>query len=340
LYENLASGGHRQGRGSELPLTSARIFLYYAVMTPLVEQLRWTRERAGLSIEDIAARTKIQIPLLEAMERGDFQRVPGGLFVRGFLRAYAREVGLDPEVVVADYLDQYEPRIVLAEATERPTDEVRNDVILAQADPEAFSMRKLWPAAAIAAMVIGIFMTAGSGSRNAPAAEAQAIGTSGQTAAIPEPAPRPAEALTLDMRAKRDVWVAATADSQRIVYRTLRRASVTLRRAADRARIGDADAITGSAQAGPLGARSAQVRGQIVTPGTFRPFNVAVHAADTAGAEATQVPQIPRPAVSVRPGPLEWQLQKKPGHKRHEPEQEKSINHGVLPWPAVLNIAG
>src|SRR5918994_4407744 len=98
-------------------------------MGPLVEQLRRARERAGLSIEDISSRTKIQIPLLEAIERGDFERVPGGLFVRGFLRAYAREVGLDPEMVVADYLDQYEPQIVLAEAAEQPIAEVRNDVI-------------------------------------------------------------------------------------------------------------------------------------------------------------------------------------------------------------------
>jgi len=267
-------------------------------MAPLPEQLRRTRERAGLSIEDISARTKIQIPLLEAIERGDFERVPGGLFVRGFLRAYAREVGLDPEAVVAAYLDQYEPEVHIAEPLDRSTAEVRDrdDVILAQADAEAFSLRKLWPAAAITVMVVGIFMTVGSGSRNQPVAEAQAVGTSGQTAAVPEPAPRPSETLTLDMRAKRDVWVAATADSQRVVYRTLKageHVTVTARSEIS-ARIGDADAfdysvngVTGQ----PLGA-PAEVRDILIKPGSFRTFKVE--------RPAPQTPQVPLSAQVPR----------------------------------------
>jgi hypothetical protein len=43
------------------------------------------------------------------MERGDFARLPGGVFTRGFLRAYAREVGLDPEEMVQHYLAEFEP---------------------------------------------------------------------------------------------------------------------------------------------------------------------------------------------------------------------------------------
>lgn len=270
-------------------------------MAPLVEQLRRMRERAGLSIEDISSRTKIQIPLLEAIERGDFERVPGGLFVRGFLRAYAREVGLDPEAVVADYLEEYEPQLLVPEPVGRPTAEVREDVILAQADPEAVSLRKLWPAAAIAVVVVGIFMTVGSGSRNAPVAEAQAVGTSGQTppaaAPAPAPAPRPAEGLTLDMRAKRDVWVAATADSERVVYRTIKAGEhVTVKaRNEINARIGDADAfdysvngVTGQ----PLGA-AGEVRDILMTPGSFRTFKVE-RPAPQAPQTAQAPPQVPR----------------------------------------------
>ena len=67
------------------------------------------RERRGLSLAAVAAATKISVATLQAMERGDFARLPGGVFTRGFLRAYAREVGLDPEETVQHYLSQFEP---------------------------------------------------------------------------------------------------------------------------------------------------------------------------------------------------------------------------------------
>ena len=245
----------------------------------LAEQLRQARERSGLSIEEVSARTKIQIPLLEAMERGDFARVPGGIFVRGFLRAYAKEVGLDPESLVASYLDQYEPeRLVPAEAVAHPSAELSAGVIMSDDDDDVFSVRKLWPAAVIAVVVIGILTTVGSGSRTPPVAEAQAVGTSGKSAAVPEPAPRPAEGLTLDIRPKRDLWVAATADGERAVYRTLKageHVTITGRKEIS-ARIGDAEAFEYSVNGvpgQPLGP-SAEVRDILITPGSFRTFKV------------------------------------------------------------------
>jgi transcriptional regulator with XRE-family HTH domain len=250
-------------------------------MAPVAEQLRRARERAELSLEDLSQRTKIQLNLLDAMERGDFARVPGGLFVRGFLRAYAKEVRLDPEAVVADYLEEYEPQLVAASGTvtEVEVSDVPEDVILAQTDAAAFSWRKVWPMAAIVVVVVGIFMTVGSGSRTASvAAEAQPVGTSGQAPAAPAPAPRPSEGLTLDMRAKRDVWVAATADGQRVVYRILKAGEhLTVNaRGEINARIGDADAFEYSVNGvmgQPLGA-AGEVRDILMTPGNFRTFKV------------------------------------------------------------------
>ena len=72
-------------------------------------ELREGRERRGMSLSVLAAATKISVATLQAMERGDFARLPGGVFTRGFLRAYSREVGLDPEQTVQHYLDQFEP---------------------------------------------------------------------------------------------------------------------------------------------------------------------------------------------------------------------------------------
>lgn len=262
-------------------------------MAPVAELLRRARERADLSLEELSQRTKIQLHLLEAMERGDFAHVPGGLFARGFLRAYAKEVRLDPEAVVADYLEEYQPQPVAAPGTVTEVNDVPRDVILAQTDEGAFSWRKVWPMAAIAVIVVGIFMTVGSGSRTASvAAEAQPVGTSGEAPAAPAPAARPSNGLTLDMRAKRDVWVAATADGQRVVYRTLKAGEhLTVNaRGEINARIGDADAfdysvngVTGQ----PLGAVG-EVRDILMTPGNFRTFKVERPAPRT-----PQTPQTP-----------------------------------------------
>jgi cytoskeletal protein RodZ len=76
-------------------------------MGDLGERLRQARLGAGVSLREISARTKIREHLLDAIEREDFERLPAGLVRRGFLRAYAREVGLDPESIVRQFQDQF-----------------------------------------------------------------------------------------------------------------------------------------------------------------------------------------------------------------------------------------
>ncbi len=66
-------------------------------------RLRAAREARGLSLREIAARTKISVSALEALECNDLTRLPGGLFSRAFVRTYAKEVGLDPEQAVRDF---------------------------------------------------------------------------------------------------------------------------------------------------------------------------------------------------------------------------------------------
>jgi cytoskeletal protein RodZ len=57
-------------------------------------------------LEDISARTKIPIHLLEDLERGDFSRWPGGIYARAYVREYASEIGLDPEATLNDLRSQ------------------------------------------------------------------------------------------------------------------------------------------------------------------------------------------------------------------------------------------
>ncbi|MGA7170523.1 MAG: helix-turn-helix transcriptional regulator, partial [Candidatus Sulfotelmatobacter sp.] len=68
------------------------------------EKLRRQRELRGLSLEAISTTTKIGTRMLRAIEDEHFDQLPGGVFNKGFVRAYARQVGLDEEEAVTDYL--------------------------------------------------------------------------------------------------------------------------------------------------------------------------------------------------------------------------------------------
>lgn len=70
-------------------------------------RLKEAREKRGISLRRLADRTRISVMALEALERNDIKRLPGGIFTRAFLRAYAAEVGLDPEQTVRDFLGQF-----------------------------------------------------------------------------------------------------------------------------------------------------------------------------------------------------------------------------------------
>ena len=69
--------------------------------------MRRAREARGISLRQIAAATKISVVALEALERNDISRLPGGIFSRAFVRSYAMEVGLDPEETVREFLEQF-----------------------------------------------------------------------------------------------------------------------------------------------------------------------------------------------------------------------------------------
>ena len=70
-------------------------------------KLRQARERRGISLRQIAASTKISVAALEALERNDTSRLPGGIFSRAFVRSYAIEVGLDPDETVREFLERF-----------------------------------------------------------------------------------------------------------------------------------------------------------------------------------------------------------------------------------------
>src|SRR6476620_10314957 len=70
-------------------------------------RLRQRREGQAIALVTIAEQTKIKLSLLEALERDDVSHWPSGIFRRAFIRAYAHAIGLNPDVVVREFLEIY-----------------------------------------------------------------------------------------------------------------------------------------------------------------------------------------------------------------------------------------
>jgi cytoskeletal protein RodZ len=68
------------------------------------EKLRQRREQRGISLDAISTTTKISTRMLRAIEDEHFDQLPGGVFNKGFVRAYARAVGINEEEAISDYL--------------------------------------------------------------------------------------------------------------------------------------------------------------------------------------------------------------------------------------------
>ena len=94
-------------------------------MRELGELLRKAREARGLTISEVQEATKIRSRYLEAIEQGNFEVLPGDVYVKGFLRNYAEAVGLCGDEVVARYKAERE-RIEEEKAREASPDKGRD----------------------------------------------------------------------------------------------------------------------------------------------------------------------------------------------------------------------
>jgi cytoskeletal protein RodZ len=66
--------------------------------------LRQIRERMGIDLKAVSAETKISMKILELIEEEAVDRLPPLVYLKGFLRGYAKSLGLDPLKVVEDYV--------------------------------------------------------------------------------------------------------------------------------------------------------------------------------------------------------------------------------------------
>jgi len=252
-------------------------------------RLREARERKGISLRQIADRTRISVAALEALERNDIKRLPGGIFSRAFVRAYANEVGLDPEDTIREFVSQFPTdSVTVGHAPSRPIED--NDAI--ESD-RRIAASVLW-LVLIALPLTGVvlyFTTAGR--PNAPAATETTASPS--PSAIPEsasaeppsqiraraeerPAATAGDTLRVVVTATDRCWVSAIVDGERSLQRELvagEKHEFDVRRelVITAGNAGALDMVVNGVEAKPLG-KSGQVVTARLNLGNFKDYLV------------------------------------------------------------------
>jgi cytoskeletal protein RodZ len=79
-------------------------------MESIGKRLQETRERLGISLDEVENTIRIRVHHLEAIERGDFETLPSPVQARGFLHNYAEFLGLEADNILLDYADKLQKR--------------------------------------------------------------------------------------------------------------------------------------------------------------------------------------------------------------------------------------
>lgn len=215
------------------------------------DRLRREREMRGITLDEITESTKISRRHLEALEGEHFDQLPGGVFNKGFVRAYARFLGIDGDQAVADYA---------AASNEQPEPEDKFPLEIHEEPKRHLNRRPsrlplVFAIAALAGVLVGYMFWAKSrphvaespavSTQPAPPAAAMtatiappvkdsapvaepAEQESNTAAALPkpeQPAPerpaKPEKVFFVQVTAKEDAWVSVVADGKSVMERVL-----------------------------------------------------------------------------------------------------------------------
>ena len=221
------------------------------------ERMRREREMRGIKLEEITESTKISQRNLLALEEERFDRLPGGIFNKGFVRAYARFLGLDEEQAVHDFLTasaEYDQPAAL-QPPSPPTSVVKQPVIPSETSEKRKDLA--WALAALLVLATGgigwYYLNYGKlpalpsrtsanavseSQKSLPASPGQMSGESGlppsgspEGAIAPElkgssatvigPAGATQQAVVLAIRANEDSWVSMMVDGKPYLDQTL-----------------------------------------------------------------------------------------------------------------------
>jgi transcriptional regulator with XRE-family HTH domain len=175
-------------------------------------RLRRARERRDLSLSDLARRTKLPVHVLQAIERNDFARLPGGIFRKAYVRTVAIELGLNPTEIAAIYRARFEPSV---EPPPVPRDPARQAEWIEQLTPAP--RRSFATLLVLAIPAAAWFML-----QPEPLPVVTAVPTSRPVdvgTPIVSDTRAPDVPLRIEMAAHGWCWVAAAADGQRVLYR-------------------------------------------------------------------------------------------------------------------------
>jgi len=198
----------------------------------LGEKLTNNRKEKNISLAAAAAATKIKVEYLRALEEERFDELPSVTYVRGFLKIYARFLGLQPEPLLRAWAEIYQPaqpKVVLVERK--------------RTSPIPFLPSLKWkfilPAAGsvliLLLVLIGVFnlIRGGVSPATSPRGFSEAAypysGSSGLKIPLPPEAAGPpvaAPELNLEIRAEEDVWLEIRADGSLVFLSTLPAGSV------------------------------------------------------------------------------------------------------------------
>lgn len=264
--------------------------------------LRQAREARHLTPEQLSRTTRIPLWIVLAIEHDEWGSVPRGVFARGYIRAYAREVGIDGEPLVARFDAEHSPRPETPQQAQ-PTPRGPGDTAESTGGwpiIPAESLRMLSWAALVLVILVGYlagrwtadWRNAAEARASAAAATAaggpvsalgerlpQAVGTTAPASvrhrdAAAAPAAVNAEArgraataedpIAIDIEVTRPCWVTASFDGTRFLYRTVRPGErVQARGRVLTLRTGDAGALRLALDGNP--ARALGSSGEVVT---------------------------------------------------------------------------
>ena len=229
--------------------------------------MRQARERAGLSLEDLARRTKIPPARLAALESADVLHLPAAVYTRGFVKAYAVEVGLRPDETADEYLASFAPphaRVTLAAdgaAAITPSAVREYDVGQRIAPSGAGRLARLTTVgAAIGLLTYVVIINRQAGRQsglghddNSLVSPTRAVANAGLTHApaqslvVADASPiSSAEPLGIELQSQGPCWLVLTVDGERVLMRLLQggeRLTFTVTREA-LLRVGDPSAMS------------------------------------------------------------------------------------------------
>lgn len=208
------------------------------------DKLRREREMRGITLAEMSESTKISTRHLESLEKEDFSSLPGGVFNKGFVRAYARFLGIDEDEAVADYA-------ALANETPPPEDKFPLD-IHEQPNRELNPKKSNFPLIFAIAALIGVLLGYTAWSKNKKIHPAIQETVSAASTVIQEPASpaptgqdpsatkqssppdknvsaelsappnvKPEHTFSILIKAKEDSWISVIADGKMVAQGVL-----------------------------------------------------------------------------------------------------------------------